>query len=135
MKKISTSGLTISIKDWRSKSTFRKKMYDWKMNHLNEFGTRRLVKIFCYNLIKWWNAICLDKKTLEKSVKIKKVNGKLNLKVSTPNTDWSIASCHETQNDLRAIKTISRNKSTSHPQVQEHKLQNPPKCYTRTLKC
>ena len=67
----------------------------------------------------------MDKKTLEKSVKIKKVNGKLNLKVSTPNTDWSIASCHETQNDLRAIKTISRNRSNSHPQVQEHKLQNP----------
>ena len=67
----------------------------------------------------------MDRNAIEKSVKTKKVNGKLNLKVSTPNIDRPIVSCPETQNDLRANKTISCNKSNSDPQAQEHRLQNP----------
>ena len=67
----------------------------------------------------------MDRNTIEKSVKTKKVNVKLNLKVSTPNTDRLIVSCPETQNDLRTKKAISCNKSNSYPQVQEHSLQNP----------
>ena len=45
-----------------------------------------------------------------------------------PNTDRPIVSCPETQNDLRANKTISRNKinsGNSYSQVQQHRLQNP----------
>ena len=44
-----------------------------------------------------------------------------------PNTDRPIASCPETQNDLRPNRTTSRNKinsSSSYPQVQEHGLPN-----------
>ena len=65
---------------------------------------------------------------IEKSVKTKKVDGNLNLQVSMPNTDRPIVSCPETQNDLRANKTTSRNKfnsGNSYSQVQQHSLQNP----------
>ena len=44
-----------------------------------------------------------------------------------PNTDRPIVSYPETQNDLRANKTTSRNKinsSNSYSQVQQHRLQN-----------
>ena len=47
-----------------------------------------------------------------------------------PNTNRSIVSFPETQNDLRANKTTFRNKISSsnlYPQVQEHRLQNPQK--------
>ena len=125
--------IIVSIKDLRSKSTFGKKTYGWKMNHLNKFWTRWLFNNFCYNLIKWWDAICLDINTIEKSVKIKKINGKLNLKVSTPNTDRPIVSRPETQNDLRANKTISRSKSNWYPQIQKHRLQNPKNVMLRRL--
>ena len=69
----------------------------------------------------------MDRNTILKSVKTKKANGNLNLKVSMPNTDRPIVSYPETQNDLRANKTTSRNKINSHnsySQVQEHNLQN-----------
>ena len=100
--------------------------------YLNESGTRRLVNNFCYNLIKWWDAICLDRNTVEKSVKTKKVNGNLNLKVSMPNTDRPIVSWPKTQNHLRANKTTSRNKinsGNSYPQVQHYRLKNPKMLY------
>lgn len=103
------SELTISIKDLRSKSTFGKKMHLWKLNPLNEFGTRRLVKNFCYNLVKWWDATCFDRNMIEKSVKIKTGLLFLALKLKI---------------HLRVNKTISGNKSNSYPQIQEHKLQN-----------
>ena len=70
----------------------------------------------------------MDRNTIEKSVKTKKVNSNLNLKVSMPNTDRPIVSCPETQNHLRANKTTSRNKinsGNSYPQVQQHRLKNP----------
>ena len=79
----------------------------------------------------------MDRNTIEKSGRAKKVNSNLNLKVSMPNTDRPIVSCPETQNHLRANKTTSRNKinsGNSYPQVQQHRVKNPPKCYTRTLK-
>ena len=41
--------------------------------HLKEYGTNN----FCYNLIEWWDGICLGRNTTEKSVKLKKVNGDL----------------------------------------------------------
>ena len=88
--------------------------------HLNKYGTRRLVNNFRYNLIKWWDAICLDRDAIKKSVKMKKVKGNLNLKVSMPNTDRPIFSFPGTQNDFRANKTTSRNKinsSNSYSQV------------------
>ena len=53
--------------------------------------------IFFYNLIKLWETVCLDRYTIEKSVKKKKGNGDLNLKVSIANTDRSIACCPETK--------------------------------------
>ena len=52
----------------------------------------------------------MDRNTIEKNVKTKKVNSNVNLKVSMPNTDRPIVSCPETQNDLRANKKTSRNK-------------------------
>ena len=42
------------------------------------------------------------------------------------------------KSDLRANKTTSRNKinsGNSYSQVQDHRLQNREKCYTRALKC
>ena len=69
----------------------------------------------------------MDRNTIEKSVKTKKVNSNLNLKASMPNTNRSIASCPETQNHLRANKTTSRNKinsGNSYPQVQQHRVKN-----------
>ena len=41
------------------------KMLNQSIIYLNEYGTRRLVNNFCYNLIKWWDAIYLDKNTIE----------------------------------------------------------------------
>ena len=79
----------------------------------------------------------MDRNTIEKSVKTKKVNSNLNLKASMPNTDRPIVSCLDTQNHLRSNKTTSRNKissGNSYPQVQQQ-LKKPKKCYTRTLKC
>ena len=70
----------------------------------------------------------MDRNTVEKSVKMKKVNGNLNLKVSMPNTDRSIVSCPKTQNHLRVNKTTSRNKinsGNSYSQVQHYRLKNP----------
>ena len=70
----------------------------------------------------------MDRNTIEKNVKTKKVNSNLNLKVSMPNTDRPIVSCPETQNHLRANKITSHNKinsGNSYPQVQQHRLQNP----------
>ena len=70
----------------------------------------------------------MDRNTVEKSVKTKKVNGNLNLKVSMPNTDRSIVSCPKTQNHLRVNKTTSRNKinsGNSYSQVQHYRLKNP----------
>ena len=70
----------------------------------------------------------LGQKYVETSVKTKKVNGSLNLKVSIPNTDRPVAFCTETQNDLRENKTTSRNKinsGNSYSQVQQHRLHNP----------
>ena len=78
--------------------------------HLNEYGTKRLANIFCYNLIKRLDAIYLE-----------------NLKVSMPNTDRPIVFCPETQNHFRANKTTSRNKinsGNSYPQVQQHRVKN-----------
>ena len=52
------------------------------------------------------------------------------------NTDRPIVSCLETENDLRANKTISRNKinsGDSYLQVQEHKLQKPKNITLRHL--
>ena len=72
--------------------------------------------------------MCLDRNTVEKSVKTKKLNGNLNLKVSMPNTDRPIVSCPEIQNNFRANKTASRNKinsGNSYSQVQQHRLHNP----------
>ena len=80
----------------------------------------------------------MDRNTIEKTVKTKKVNSNLNLKVSMPNTDRPIVYCRETQNHFRANKTTCRykiNSGNSCPQVQQHRLKNPKKCYTRTLKC
>ena len=74
----------------------------------------------------------MDRNTIEKTVKKKKVNGNLNLKVSMPKTDRPIVSCPETQNDLRANKTTSRNEinsGNSYSQVQQHRLQNPKNVY------
>ena len=88
--------------------------------HLNEYRTRRLVNNFCYNLIKWWDIICLAGSTIEKSVKTKKKNGNLNLNVSIPNTGRPTVICPETRNNLTANKTTSRNKIysiSSYPQV------------------
>ena len=56
------------------------KMLNQSRLHLNEYGTWRLVYNFCY---KWWDANCLDRNAIEKSVKRKKLNE--NLKVSTAN--------------------------------------------------
>ena len=70
----------------------------------------------------------MDRNTIEKSVKTKKVNSNLNLKVSMPNTERPIVSCSEIQNHLRANKTTSRNKinsGNSYQQVQQHRLKNP----------
>ena len=70
----------------------------------------------------------MDRNTIEKSVKAKKVNSNLNLKVSMPNTDKPIGSCPETQNHLSVNKTTSRNKinsGNSYPQVQQRRLKNP----------
>ena len=70
----------------------------------------------------------MDRNTIEKTVKAKKVNSNLNLKVSMPNTDGPIVSCPETQNHLRANKTTSHNKinsGNSYPQFQQHRLKNP----------
>ena len=79
----------------------------------------------------------MDKNTIEKSVKTKKANGNLNFKVSMPNTDRPIISCHETQNVLRANKATSRNKINSGNSI--HKFSNrgykTQKCYTGTVKC
>ena len=69
---------------------------------------------FCYNLIKWWEVICLDRNSTEKTVKTKKVNDNLNLNISKASS--------ETQNDLWASKTTSHNKinsGNSYPLVQE----------------
>ena len=88
---------------------------------LTEIGTRRLVYNFFYNLIKWWDTICFNRYAIGKSVKKKKVNGNLNLKVSITDTDRSIACCLETQCNLRIDETTSRTKittSNSYPQVQ-----------------
>ena len=88
--------------------------------HLNEYRTRRLVNNFCYNLIKWWGIICSVGSTIEKSVKTKKENGNLNLKVSIPNTGRPTVFCPETRNNLRANRTTSRNNIysiNSYPQV------------------
>ena len=52
----------------------------------------------------------MDRNTIEKNVKTKKVNSNVNLKVSMSNTDRPIVSCPETQNDLRVNKKTSRNK-------------------------
>ena len=79
----------------------------------------------------------MDRNTIEKSVKTKKVNSNLNLKVSMPNTERPIVFCSEIQNYLRANKTTSRNKinsGNSYPQVQQQ-VKKPKKCYTRPLKC
>ena len=70
----------------------------------------------------------MDRNTIEKTVKTKKVNDNLNLNISTANTDRPIVCCPENENDLRARKVISRNKinsGNSCPLVQEHRLQNP----------
>ena len=56
------------------------KMLNQSRLHLNEYGTWRLVNNFYY---KWWDTNCLDRNTIEKSVKTKKLNE--NLKVSTAN--------------------------------------------------
>ena len=69
--------------------------------HLIEYGARRLVNIFCNNLIKCRDVICLDRNTIEKSVKTKKAND--NLKVSMNTADKPIVSCPETQNYLTPI--------------------------------
>ena len=69
-------------------------------------------------------AICLDRNT----IKTKKVNGTLNLKVFMGNSDKPIVCCPETQNNLRVNKTTSRkkiNSGNSCPQVQENRWQNP----------
>ena len=69
---------------------------------------------------------------------MKKVNSNLNLKFFMPNTDRPIVFCPETQNHLRANKTTSCNKinsGNSYPQVQQRRLKNQKKCYTRTLQC
>ena len=99
-----------------------KKMLNQSGLHLNEYGTRRLVKKFYYNLINWWDTICLDRNTNEKSVKTKKVNGNLNFNVSTANTNSTIISCPETQNRLRGNKGTSRNKIKA--AVHIHKFKN-----------
>ena len=39
---------------------------------LNEYGTRRLAKNFYYKIVKWWDAICLDRNTTEKTIKKKR---------------------------------------------------------------
>ena len=70
----------------------------------------------------------MDINTIKKSVKTKKVNDNLNLKVSMPDTDRPIVPFPETQNDLRANKTTFRNKinsDNSYLQVQEHWSQSP----------
>ena len=90
--------------------------------HLQECGIRRLVNNFYYNVIKWWDTICLDRNTIEKSVKTKEVNGNLNLKVSMANTDRPIISCPETQSDIRANKTTSAAKLTV--AIHIHKFKN-----------
>ena len=74
----------------------------------------------------------MDRNTVEKSVKTKKINSNLNLKVSMPNNDRPIVFCRETQNHLRANKTTSRNKinsGNSYPQVQHYRLKNPKMLY------
>ena len=87
--------------------------------HVSEYGIRRLLKNFYYNLIKWWDTICLDRYTINLYVN-------LNAKVSIAITDRSIVSCPETWCDLRVDETTSRTKittSNSYPQVQyiDHK--------------
>ena len=70
----------------------------------------------------------MDRNTIEKSVKKKKVNGNLNLKFSMSNTDRPVISCPETPNNFRANKTTSRNKinsGNSYSQVQQQRLQIP----------
>ena len=70
----------------------------------------------------------MDRNTIEKTVKTKKVNDNFNLNISTVNIDRPTVCCPETENDLRANKTTSRNKTNSgnlYPLVQEHRLQNP----------
>ena len=60
---------------------------------------------------------------LKKALKRKK-------QMVVPNADRPIVSCPETQNDLGANKTTSRNKinnASSYSQVQEHRLQTPKK--------
>ena len=99
--------------DFIDKQNINLKILNQSELYINEYGTRSLVNHFCYNLIKWRDAICLDRNTVEKSVKTKKVNSNLNLKVSMPNTDEPIASCPETRNHLRANKTTSCNKLNS----------------------
>ena len=69
----------------------------------------------------------MDRNTIEKKFKRKKVSGNSNLNISAANTDRPIASCPETQYDVRANKTTSRNKSNNgnlYQQVEEHRLQN-----------
>ena len=70
----------------RRKPTFGKKMFGWKirfpwqpepkLEHVkpkrDSNGRRRWVNDLCYNLIKWWDAICLGKNTIGKSVKRKR---------------------------------------------------------------
>ena len=77
----------------------------------------------------------MDRNTIEKSVKKKKVNSNLNLKVSMPNTERPIVFCSEIQNYLRANKTTSRNKinsGNSYPQGQQHRLKTQKMLYKGT---
>ena len=62
-------------------------------------------------------AICLDRNT----IKTKKVNGTLNLKVFMGNSDKPIVCCPETQNNLRVNKTTSRKKLTVEIHVHKFK--------------
>ena len=39
---------------------------------LNEYGTRRLANNFYCKIVKWWDAICLDRNTTEKTIKKKR---------------------------------------------------------------
>ena len=55
----------------------------------------------------------MDRNAIEKSVKMEKVNGDLNLKISMPNTHRPIISSPENQNNFRVNKTTSRNKISS----------------------
>ena len=68
----------------------------------------------------------MDRNTIEKSVKTKKVNGNLNRNIFKASTDKPIVSWNSEQ--FKANKITSQNKinnGNSYRQGQEHRLQNP----------